>query len=196
MDGRLWALSGALVAVAVVAVVLALIVAAERRGRRRDGVEAADRHRALEDRVDELSRRLAGGSPAEDEGSADWVITWGDRGEHDVPPGRVSNQLVLSAAFGEPLVKALAFGHGVRRALSPESRNWIGFEMRREVRRTRKARRREMRQAWRQMRAREGVSTSVAEQPARPPSGVAEQPARPPSGVAEQPARPPQGDVA
>jgi hypothetical protein len=46
----------------------------------------------------------------------------------------------------------VAFGHGVARALSPESRNRIWFEMRREVRRARKQRRRDMKQAYRQMR--------------------------------------------
>ena len=68
----------------------------------------------------------------------------------------MSDQLVLSAAFGEPLVKALALGHGVRRALSAESRNRIRFEMRREVRRARKVRRKEMKEAWRQMRTERG----------------------------------------
>ena len=52
------------------------------------------------------------------------------RGRSPTVPDRV----VLSATVGEPLVKAVAFGHGVRRALSAESRNRIWFEMRREVR--------------------------------------------------------------
>lgn len=47
-----------------------------------------------------------------------------------------------SVTLGEPLLKAVAFGYGVRRALSPESRNRIAFEMRREVKRARKERRR------------------------------------------------------
>jgi hypothetical protein len=65
----------------------------------------------------------------------------------------VSNRLVLSATFGEPLVKVVSLGHGLARALSPESRNRIRFEMRREVRRARKQRRRDTKEAWRQMRA-------------------------------------------
>jgi hypothetical protein len=67
----------------------------------------------------------------------------------------VPDRVVLSAAVGEPLVKVVAFGHGVRRALSPESRNRIWFEMRREVRRARKQRRREMKDAWRRVQAQE-----------------------------------------
>ena len=69
------------------------------------------------------------------------------------PPLHVPDRLVLSATVGEPLVKAMALGHGVRRALSAESRNRIWFEMRREVRRARKHRRRETKEAWRRMQA-------------------------------------------
>jgi hypothetical protein len=65
----------------------------------------------------------------------------------------VADSVVLSATVGEPLVKVVAFGHGIRRALSAESRNKIWFEMRREVRRARKQRRREMKVAWRRMQA-------------------------------------------
>ena len=69
------------------------------------------------------------------------------------PEPNVPDRLVLSATLGEPLVKVVALGHGLARALSPESRNRIGFEMRREVRRARKQRRRETKEAWRQQRA-------------------------------------------
>ena len=62
----------------------------------------------------------------------------------------VRTSLVLSTALAEPLVKALAFGYGVRTALSAQNRNRIRFEMRREVRRARKQRRRTARQAARQ----------------------------------------------
>ena len=62
----------------------------------------------------------------------------------------VSNRAVLSVAFGEPLVKVVAFGYGVRRALSPETRNRIAFEMRREVKRARKERKRDTKRAGRE----------------------------------------------
>jgi hypothetical protein len=58
----------------------------------------------------------------------------------------------VSLAVGESLVKAMSFGHGLRRALSPENRNRIAFEIRREVRRARKARRREEKAARRYLR--------------------------------------------
>ena len=90
-----------------------------------------------------------------------YVIT--DAGEPRPEPN-VADALVLSATVGEPLVKVVAFGHGVRRALSAESRNRIWFEMRREVRRARKQRRREMKDAWRRMQAEE----RAADAPNRP----------------------------
>jgi len=62
----------------------------------------------------------------------------------------VSNRAVLSVAFGEPLVKVVGFGYGVRRALSPETRHRIVFEMRREVKRARKERKRDTRRAGRE----------------------------------------------
>lgn len=65
----------------------------------------------------------------------------------------VADRVVLSETLGEPLVKAVALGHGLRRALSAEARNRIRFEMTREVRRTRKQRRREMKDAWRREQA-------------------------------------------
>ena len=62
----------------------------------------------------------------------------------------ISNRAVLSMTFGEPLVKVVAFGYGVRRALSPETRNRIAFEMRREVKRARKQRKRDTRREARE----------------------------------------------
>ena len=92
-----------------------------------------------------------------------YVIT--DAGEPRPEPN-VADAVVLSATVGEPLVKVVAFGHGVRRALSAESRNRIWFEMRREVRRARKQRRREMKDAWRRMQAEDRATQ--ADSPNRP----------------------------
>jgi hypothetical protein len=89
----------------------------------------------------------------------DFVIT--DAGDPASPPN-ISDRVVLSAAVGEPLVKVVAFGHGVRRALSAESRNRIWFEMRREVRRARKQRRREMKDLWRQAQSEERAAQDDA----------------------------------
>jgi outer membrane murein-binding lipoprotein Lpp len=60
-----------------------------------------------------------------------------------------SDRVVVPAAIGRPLVKLAALGYGVRRALAPQTRNRIAFEMRREVKRARKQRKREQRQPHR-----------------------------------------------
>jgi hypothetical protein len=160
MGWAYWALAGVLLAVAVLASALVALQAARRRRTRREVEALLAEREQLRARVAELTRKAQAPEVAD---GPDYVITRlgepgltrSDRGP-GVPSGRrVPDQLVLSAAFGEPVVKVLSFGHGVRRALSPESRNRIGFEMRREMRRSRKERRREMRRAWRQMRAQE-----------------------------------------
>ncbi|GGF36034.1 hypothetical protein GCM10011519_06930 [Marmoricola endophyticus] len=84
------------------------------------------------------------------------------RDEEDQRP-TVRDSVVLSATLGEPLVKVVALVHGLRRALSPANRNRIGFEVRQEVRRSRKVRRQEMRVAWREMKARERAGETAHE---------------------------------
>jgi hypothetical protein len=102
-----------------------------------------------------LEDRIEPAAPAPVPAMAEFVITDAGRSTPDADERPVSDRIVLSATLGEPLVKAAAFTFGVRRALSPESRNRIRFAMRREVRRSRKQRKQEMRAAWRRMRAEE-----------------------------------------
>lgn len=87
----------------------------------------------------ELSRAAAATLPVVHH--TDYLITTAGVPTDEPPP--LPNRVVLSATLGEPLVKVVAFGYGLRRALSPETRNRIGFEMRREVKRARKQRRRD-----------------------------------------------------
>ena len=153
MDPAWWVFLGGAAALLLVLVVLMLTLlllgrAERRRARRDDG--SREQLAALQARVDELTEQLersrsAGSSvlPA-----SELVITTAGRphGESG-PPRHVSDRVVLSATLGEPLVRLAALGYGVRRALSPESRNRIAFEMRREVKRARKERRRAARRA-------------------------------------------------
>jgi len=67
-----------------------------------------------------------------------------------VPPG-----LFADLVLRESVVQAASLFHGVRRALSPENRNRIRFEMRREVKRSRKQRRADIREARREWEARQ-----------------------------------------
>jgi hypothetical protein len=86
------------------------------------------------------------GSPdADDADAAD------DTEPVDPPDARLFADIVLK----ETVVKAASFAHGVRRGLSPEIRNRMWFEMRREVKRARKQRRADLKEAQRDWKARQ-----------------------------------------
>ncbi len=143
-------IAGAAVVLPLLAVVLVLLV----RGRAESRRELAAAHAetaALRERLDALSERLESTSTALAETQeAAFLITSAGTAE---PEPNVPDRVVLSATLGEPLVKVVSFGHGIRRALSAESRNKIWFEMRREVRSARRRRRRERKAFEREFRA-------------------------------------------
>lgn len=155
MDTAMMITVGAAVTAVLVGLALAAgLLARQRRAHERELIavrEAASAEvAALHRRLDELvasQERLR-----ERATSAGLLIT--DVGER--APEQVPDRAVVSATLGVPLIKAAATAHGVRRALSAENRNRIRFEMRRELRRARKQRKREMRAAWREARTREG----------------------------------------
>lgn len=157
---------------AVALVAVALVAVLRRRNRSRADLE--DLLAAAQREADDLRARLEaltaqfptphGGLPAE---AATYLIT--DAGQPQaqisVPVEeqlQVPDRLVLTATVGKPLVKAAAFGHGVRRALSPENRNRIWFEMRREVRAARKRRKQLLKQYQRDLRADERAQEGLA----------------------------------
>ncbi|HET6154167.1 MAG TPA: hypothetical protein VFE15_14555 [Marmoricola sp.] len=176
MDGAdftvavLAAAGGAVVALLVVATVVML----RRRNRSRADLEAllAAAQRESDDlraRLEELTVLLGPAAPTASGASAvetaAYLITDAGTASREVSAEdqvAVPDRLVLSATVGAPLVKVAAFGHGVRRALSPESRNRIWFEMRREVRTARKRRRRQVREHLRQVRADERAQEGLA----------------------------------
>lgn len=155
-------------AVAAVALAGALLVVVLRHdSRTRQELERARAEaESLRARLAELerAREAAQATPRGGAVPAEFLIT--DVGVE--PVGKVGSApevpdgVVLSATLGEPLVKAVALAHGLRRALAAESRNRIRFAMRQELRRSRRQRRREMKQAWRQMRASERASGDAA----------------------------------
>jgi len=162
MNPAWWATLGAAAALLLVGLVTLLAVllhtrAERRRSRAQD--TAGEQLDALRARVDELTeelRRSRSTTPAVLP-SSEFVITTAGLSESETAPTRpVSDRAVLSVTLGEPVVKLAALGYGIRRALSAESRNRISFEMRREVKRARKERRRAAR------RARPGTRTEEA----------------------------------
>lgn len=151
---------GAAVAVATVALVVALL--AHRRARRAEAVAAA-----LADRVHVASTPAAQAPRVADADTAAFVITQvgspgpgdvtgGDPAAGAVPVARpIDGRLFADIVARETVVKAAGWTHGLRRALSPETRNRIRFEVRQETRRAGRERRAELKQALREFRARE-----------------------------------------
>ena len=152
-------------AAAVVVLLLVVNLASTARARRRLEDElAASREElaAVQRRLDALARRVEPRPVADTADTAEYVITTaGDPDPEDppaAPPVPVSGRQFASLALGESLVTVFSFGHGLRRALSAENRNRIGFEMRRAVRRSRKQRRRAEKEARRHLRTAEQPS--------------------------------------
>jgi hypothetical protein len=165
---------GLLVATAAVAVLLAVAVLALTwaRAERRRLLEELHASRSavsqLRGRVEELSGRLepvpagAGVEP-----SAGFVITSlargggvdgrAERAGSSPSPGLAVVALpardFATVALTESVLRVVSLTHGVRRALSAENRNRIRFEVAREVRRSRRQRRRDLKEARRHLRA-------------------------------------------
>lgn len=164
-----WALVAALLGVLLLAATLLLVVRRSRRRATREREAARAEAASLRSRLDDLERRLAAPSAAaavRDE--RDYVITRvGDRplatagaGRGDEEPAPVvAAPLFADLVLREGVVQAVSLAAGLRRALAPETRNRIRFEMRREVKRARKQRRSDLRDARRDWEARQRGAT-------------------------------------
>jgi hypothetical protein len=144
---------GAAGAVALVALVLSAL--ALRRARRAESQAAA-----LAVRVAVLESPVAAApQPVVDDVPGTYVITGMGVDEvptPEVPVARpVDGRLFADIVARESVVMAASWTHGLRRALSPASRNRIRFEVRQETRRATRQRRAETKQALREFRARE-----------------------------------------
>ena len=149
------------VAAGVLALVaLTLVVALVRSRSRTERVlaESQAEMAVLRDQLAALERRLDRPKAAPE---ASFVIT--DLGQEHAseddreatPAARIDGALFADLVLRETVVKAASLAHGVRRALDPETRNRIRFEMRREVKRARKQRRSDTREARRDWEARQ-----------------------------------------
>jgi hypothetical protein len=137
----------------VVAVLVAVMVRGRRRIARRLDAARAEAE-ALRVQVEEIQRTLEERPAVRDE--REYVITrLGDQSETKDPVPTVPAPLFADMVLRESVVQAAALAAGLRRALSPESRNRIWFEMRREVKRARKQRRADLREARREWEARQ-----------------------------------------
>lgn len=141
-------------ATAVALVALVLAARARRRAGRAEALVAA-----LVERVGLLESRASDVPPpsVEHADAATFVITRmdSDEGETARPIAQdIDGRLFADIVARETVVKAASWTHGLRRALSPENRHRIRFEVRQETRRATRERRSEARQALREYRAR------------------------------------------
>lgn len=156
-----WLVVGATIAALLATLVAALLAALATRAARRAAAaraEADARVADLQARVEELAHTLeqVAERPASRPEEPEFVITrLGEERADQEPVPAVPAPLFADLVLRESVVQAAALAQGLRRALAPETRNRIRFEMRREVKRARKARRTEIRQARRAWAARE-----------------------------------------
>jgi hypothetical protein len=145
--------AGAAAVLALLCLSLALLVRRERSRTSAALAEARTEAAELRARLDALVLRLERPEKEPDE----FVITRvGEVRDEPAPaPARIHGRLFADIVLRESVVKAASLGHGVRRALAPETRNRIRFEMRREVRRARKQRRAELKELRRTLQARQ-----------------------------------------
>jgi hypothetical protein len=129
--------------------------AAELRSR----VDGLDRQLA-EQLAEQMAQRLAeqapGPNPDPTQGPTEYVITAiGSEPDPELVPERIDGRLFADIVLREAVVRAASLAHGVRRAMAPETRNRIRFEMRREVKRSRRQRRADLKAARRDWEARQ-----------------------------------------
>jgi hypothetical protein len=151
---QIWLAAGGAVALLLLVVVLALAGAVRRLASRVSALEAAGAPTPA------TAGATSAPEPAQrEQPAASYVITALDR-DDDLEPstpvqGRIDGALFADIVAREGVIKAAGLAHGLRRALAPETRNRIRFEMRREVKRSRRQRRVDLKAALRDMQARE-----------------------------------------
>ncbi|MDE0776965.1 MAG: hypothetical protein OSB43_11880 [Nocardioides sp.] len=167
-----WALLVTLGVVLVVAAALALV--ARRSAARAAALAASARSEAesLRAQVEAIEHRLAvTARSTRGAEEAEYVITrLGD--DPDGPSGEdgagsreqpsLDGPLFADLVLRESVVQAASFAAGLRRAFDPAHLNRIRFEMRRELKRARKQRRADARQARREYEARQRAGDAAA----------------------------------
>jgi hypothetical protein len=153
-----WLTAACAAALAVALVALLLALRAQHRAVRAETL-VASLAESLDQRPAAPGSSSAAGTtpPVTDEVSAYVITDVGSTATHEAGPVAqdIDGRLFADIVARETVVKAASWTAGLRRALSPESRNRIRFEMRQETRRAGRERRAEMKQALREFRARE-----------------------------------------
>lgn len=142
-----WIAPAAAVLLALVALGLAVALLRVRSGAEQAVAAVRAESAELRERLDRLERDTAAPVPSERE----YVIT--QLGEEEPverqPVPMVEGRLFADLVVRESVVHAASLAQGVRRALAPATRNRIRFEMRQELKRARKQRKADLREAKR-----------------------------------------------
>lgn len=154
-----------LLAAAGLVALVALLVAVRARGR---AARAEASAAALAERVSLLESPVASAPPPVDDAGVDTYVITGVGTDHAAPVAveqgpvdraavavPIDGRLFTDIVARETVVKAAAWTHGLRRALSAENRDRIRFQVRQETRRAGRERRAETKQALREFRARQ-----------------------------------------
>ena len=163
---QVWLAAACALATVVALAALLLAARALRRAARAEAYAAAlaDRVAIAESPVAEAPR------PVADADVSTFVITHlgepdpADAVERQAPVAKhIDGRLFADIVARETVVKAASWTHGLRRALSAESRNRIRFQVRQETRQAGRERKAELKQALREYRARERSAAFGAE---------------------------------
>ncbi len=152
---------------AVLSLVLLVLLVRERTRTARELRAAHAEAASLRAQVDEIERRLTVPQPVPPP-HPEYVITHLGDGRPEPTPGltpdvataSLDRALFADLVLRETVVKAASLTHGLRRALGPETRHRIRYEVRSQTRAARKQRRRELRDLLRRQRS--GDSTADA----------------------------------
>lgn len=142
-----WMLPALAVVTALIALGLALALLRARSATERAVAAARAESAVLRERLDRLEHDRR--PPVRDEQPVLITRLGEDDSEPATPVPMVEGRLFADLVLRETVVQAASLAQGVRRALAPETRNRIRFEMRRELKLARKQRRADLRAAKR-----------------------------------------------
>lgn len=145
---------------ALIATIALLLVSVRRSRARTDELltSAADDAEELRAQLATIEERLSATEPPPTAVTAraddpEYLIT--ELGKPREAAPTVPTPVFVDIVLRESMIRTTSLAAGLRRALSPEVRNRIRFEMKREVKRARKQRKNDMKQARREWEARE-----------------------------------------
>ncbi|MFC7497311.1 MULTISPECIES: hypothetical protein [unclassified Nocardioides] len=157
-----WIVPTAAGLLALAALVLGVALVRARSATERELATARAETAALRAQLDEIERRIARPQPRATPETEFVITNLGEREPEPEAAPQIGGALFADLVLRETVVKAAGFAYGVRRALDPEARNRIRFEMKREVRRARKQRKVDTREARREWAARQRAEDSAA----------------------------------